>query len=165
MRGRAIWDKLYEGDLSPKLPGPNMRSHQINKNFVLKLILLKASGKLKNSGQLQNSTVNRAILITINRVFKIATSNSMKLLIQKRQLQNLRETSISFKLLIIVSPFVLLGKILLPYLIILSSLWLIITQIRFFFFILYFTSTQISYLQIYKHYYEFSLLDRCVNTH
>ena len=52
--------------------------------FLSKLILLKVNGKLQNSGQLKNNTVNSAMLITINRMIKIVTSNSIKLLIQKR---------------------------------------------------------------------------------
>ena len=48
-------------------------SHQINKRFVSKYVSTagnykSVSGKLQNSRQLQNNSVNGAVLITVNRV-------------------------------------------------------------------------------------------------
>ena len=75
------------------------------------------SWKLQNNGKLQNNTVNRTMSITINHVIMIVICNSIKVWIQKRQLQNLWETSMNVDVLFIISPFILLGKILLPYVI------------------------------------------------
>ena len=64
--------KYREGDLSQKIA--NQIAYQTNKHFVLKITagnLKSASGQLQNSWQLQNSSVNGAILITINRVINI----------------------------------------------------------------------------------------------
>ena len=57
--------KYHEGDLSQKIA--NQIAYQTNKHFVLKLTagnLKSASGQLQNSWQLQNNSVNGAILIT-----------------------------------------------------------------------------------------------------
>ena len=66
MFGRAIWDKLperifdnfknHEGDLSQKLPKPNMG------------LLVNHTKPHQNNGQLQINTVKGAMSIAINRV-------------------------------------------------------------------------------------------------
>ena len=54
--------KNHEGDLSQKLPEPNI---WLMVNHILKLISFN-SWQLQNKRQLQNNYVNGAILITIN---------------------------------------------------------------------------------------------------
>ena len=92
---RAIWDKLpecifenlklpernegnfkvfknHEGNLSPKLPESNMwllvNYTKAKNNLYWNWYLLTAGNYTSTSGQLQNNTVNGAMLITMNRV-------------------------------------------------------------------------------------------------
>ena len=57
------------------------QTNQTNKHFVFKIILLTAgnckpaSGPLQISEQLQNKSVNGAMVITMNRVIRIKNEN------------------------------------------------------------------------------------------
>ena len=53
-------------------------SHQTNKHFVLKLILFN-SEQLQNNWQLQNNSVNGAVLITMSRVITVVIMQVIEL--------------------------------------------------------------------------------------
>ena len=110
-RWRFIPENFPDQTFAYSLITPNQETLCVEVNTF------QACWKLQNNGKLQNSTVSRTMSIAISRMIRIVIWNSIRVWIQKRQLQNLWNTSKNFDVLIIISPFVLLGKILLPYVI------------------------------------------------
>ena len=70
--------QICQGDLSQKLPEPNMwllvNHTKPTSTLYLNQYLLTAGNYKSASGQLQNNTVNGAISITINRVIHTITT-------------------------------------------------------------------------------------------